>query len=327
MDWLGEPPKTPLVVHEDASRTIISRNNSPDVPFTHSINPYRGCYHSCAYCYARPSHEQLGFGAGTDFDRHLVIKPKAADLLREAFEKKSWKGDLLVFSGVTDCYQPIEATYELTRQCLEVCLEYRNPVAIITKSALIERDIDLLSELHEKAFCRVLMSVPFFDPTHARAIEPSVPSPSRRFKTIRRLTDAGIPTTVNIAPVIPGLSDEDIPQILEAAKAAGATSAGMILVRLPGSVKPVFEARVREAFPDRAEKILNHIASCRGGNPQESRFGARMRGTGIQWTIIAQLFERFQAKFGYEAPPVVPDPSPFRRPEKPSPQFSLDLSS
>ncbi len=329
VDWVGPPPETALVVHHDASRTIIARNESPDVPFSYSVNPYRGCYHGCAYCYARPSHELLGFGAGTDFDRQIVVKPDAPALLAEAFEKRSWKGELVVFSGVTDCYQPIEASYGLTRACLEVCLTYRNPVTIITKSALIERDIDLLTALHEHAYCHVLVSIPFFNPQHARAIEPSVPSPSRRFKTIRTLTEAGISVSVNVAPIIPGLSDEEFPQILAAARDAGARCAGMILVRLPGSVAAVFEERVRAAFPHRAEKILHQIAACRGGKLQETRFGERMCGVGVHWQTIQRLFERVCDDLGYRPAPPVPSPSPFRRPAgvgvRTSAQLSLGL--
>jgi len=329
VDWLGPPPETGIMLHEDASRSIIAANTSPDVPFSHSVNPYRGCTHGCAYCYARPTHERLGFGAGTDFDRQIVVKRDAPNLLREAFEKKRWRGDLVVFSGVTDCYQPVEASLGLTRACLEVCRDYRNPVAIITKSALIARDIDLLSALHAEAYCQVLVSVPFFNPAHAGAIEPLVPSPARRFKTIRELSEAGIPTGVNVAPVIPGLSDEDIPNILRVAREAGATFASMILVRLPGSVGPVFEARVRAAFPLRAEKIFHQIAACRGGKPNETRFGARMRGVGGHWQVIQSLFEKTRAALGYTTPPPVPDPSPFRRPRgagrPPGAQMRLDL--
>jgi len=271
----------------------------------------------------------LGFGAGTDFDREIVVKRHAPDLLRQAFEAKGWRGDLLVFSGVTDCYQPVEASLMLTRACLEVCRDYRNPVTIITKSALIERDIDILRELHEQAYCRVLVSVPFFNADHARAIEPWVPSPLRRIKAIQRLAEAGIPTGVNVAPVIPGLSDEDIPLILRHAREAGARFASMILVRLPGSVEAVFQHRIREAFPLRADKILHQIEACRGGKRNESRFGARMRGSGVYWQAIRRLFQKTRAALGYEDAPPAPSPSPFRRPTGPSrppgAQMSLSL--
>src|SRR5690606_38502791 len=192
-DYLESLGKRATEYLPDRSRVVVSENRSPDVPFTYSVNPYRGCAHGCSYCYARPSHEYLGFGAGADFERRLVIKPRAGELLREAFEKPSWKGDLLVFSGITDCYQPIEARYELTRRCLEVCRDYQNPVHIITKSTLVERDLDVLAELHARASATVSVSVTFWDAEVARIIEPYVPAPRRRIEPVRRLSAAGIP--------------------------------------------------------------------------------------------------------------------------------------
>src|SRR5712664_1792767 len=219
IDYLGEPPPGKLEVFDDHSREIIAHNDSPDVGFTFSVNPYRGCMHACAYCYARPTHEYLSFGAGTDFER------------------RSWKGDLVMFSGVTDCYQPLEASLRLTRQCLEVCAEYRNPVAIITKAPLIERDLDVLQSLARRSRVSVSVSIPFWNQEHARAIEPQVATPRRRIEVIRRVAQAGVPVGVSVAPIIPGLGDEDIGLILEAAKDAGASHAGYVLLRLPGSVK------------------------------------------------------------------------------------------
>src|SRR5437763_9574121 len=182
VEYLEGTPEVRLEVYEDQTRQILAKNDSPDVGFTWSVNPYRGCFHACAYCYARPSHEYLSFGAGTDFDRKIVVKRQAAALLRKAFAKKSWRGETVVFSGVTDCYQPLEASYRLTRACLEVCAEYRNPVGIITKAPLIERDIDVLVRLNEVARVGISVSVPFWDPEHARAIEPQVATPQRRMK-------------------------------------------------------------------------------------------------------------------------------------------------
>ena len=314
VELLGPPPEAKLQIFEDLSRSLVTSNDSPDIPFKWSANPYRGCYHGCAYCYARPGHQYLDMGAGTDFERKIVVKPSAPDLLRKQFEKKSWRGELIVFSGVTDCYQPIEASYELTRKCLEVCLEYRNPVSIITRSALIERDIDLLAQLHEHSYCSVALSVPFFDSDNARAVEPHAPSPKRRFKTISKLAKAGVPVGVNVAPIIPGLTDPDIPQILEAARSAGAQWAWKILLRLPGPVATVFEERMRERFPLRAQKIMNQLNLCRDGNLQESRFGHRMRGQGQRWKIIESLFDTYHRKLGYSSCPDVPKPSPFERP-------------
>src|SRR5437868_7656412 len=254
VEYLDEIPPAELEVYEDHTREILSHNDSPDVGFSWSVNPYRGCFHACAHCYARPTHEYLGLGAGTDFDRRITVKPDAPRLLREAFERKSWNGELIVFSGVTDCYQPLEASYRLTRQCLEVCAEYRNPVGIITKAPLIERDLDVLRKLNEVARLGVSVSIPIWDREHAHAVEPYVATPQRRMTTIARLAQAGIDVGVNIAPIIPGLSDADVPQILEAAHAAGAKRAGYVFLRLPGSVAQVFEQRIREALPLRAER-------------------------------------------------------------------------
>src|SRR5207302_116916 len=236
VEYLDEIPPAELEVYEDHTREILSHNDSPDVGFSWSVNPYRGCFHACAYCYARPTHEYLGLGAGTDFERKITVKPQAPQLLREAFEKKSWQGELVVFSGVTDCYQPLEASYRLTRGCLEVCAEYANPVGIITKAPLIERDLDVLTRLAAGAKLSVSVSVPFWTPDNARAIEPLVATPERRMKTISRLAAAGIDVGVMCAPMIPALNDEDIPKVLQAAAAAGAKHAGFVFLRLPGSV-------------------------------------------------------------------------------------------
>src|SRR5437667_9538992 len=242
-------------------------------------------------CYARPTHEYLGLGAGTDFERKITVKPEAPRLLREAFERRSWQGELVVFSGVTDCYQPLEASYRLTRGCLEICAEYRNPVGIITKSPLIERDLDVLLELHTHARVNVSVSVPFFDEDNARKIEPFVATPSRRMKTIERLAAAGLNVGVNVAPVIPGLSDADIPRILESAHVAGARRAGFVFLRLPGSVKQVFEERLRETLPLRADRVHNRVREARGGKLYDSRWGVRGRGEGTYAEAAHALFD------------------------------------
>jgi len=249
-------------------------------------------------CYARPTHEYLGFGAGTDFDRKITVKPEAPRLLREAFERRSWKGELVVFSGVTDCYQPLEASYRLTRGCLEVCAEYRNPVGIITKSPLIERDLDLLQEIQRTARVSVSVSVPLWNREHAHALEPYVATPQRRMKTIERLASAGLSVGVNVAPVIPGLSDADIPRILEAAHAAGARRAGFVFLRLPGSVKQVFEQRLRETLPLRADRVLNRVREARGGKLYDSRFGIRGRGDGQYADASRALFDATVKRLG-----------------------------
>lgn len=300
VEYLGEPPPARLEVYEERARSIISRNDSPDVPFRFSVNPYRGCFHGCAYCYARPSHQYLGFGAGTDFERRLVAKVNAPELLRQAFMSKRWQGESLAFSGVTDCYQPLEASYELTRRLLELCLEFRNPVGVITKGALVERDVDLLSQLSRVASCRVFLSIPFADDDLGRAVEPYAATVSRRMTALRRLSDAGVSTGVSISPVIPGLNDAQIVEILERARDAGARQAFMIMLRLPAEVAPVFEARLQEAVPLRAAKVMNAVRQIRGGRLNDSRFGRRMHGAGPRWAAIEALFRTHSRRLGFE---------------------------
>lgn len=293
------PPLTQVRVHEDQTREILSRNESPDLGFRYSLNPYRGCMHACAYCYARPTHEYLGFGAGSDFDTQIVIKPRAAELLTEAFERPSWRGELVVFSGATDPYQPVEATYGLTRACLEVCLRYRNPVAIITKAPLIERDVDLLAALSREAQAHVTVSIPFISADKARAIEPYVATPQRRLRVIETLARAGIPVGVNVAPLIPGLNDEEIAPILTAARAAGASHAGSTMLRLPGSVEEVFTGRLQAALPLRAERVLHRLREVRGGQLSDSRFGSRGRGEGVYADVVHRLFRSAAERLGF----------------------------
>ncbi len=301
VEWIGEPPAAQLEVYEETAGEVLTHNDSPDVDFSWSVNPYRGCFHGCAYCYARPYHEYLDFGAGTDFERKLVVKTNAATALRRAFDRKSWRGELVSFSGVTDCYQPLEASYGLTRACLEVCRDYRNPVAIITKSVLVERDVALLAELHERARVTVFLSIPFDDAAVCRAVEPYAPPPSRRFDALRTFADAGIETGIAVAPIIPGLNESDIPRLLERARDAGATRAFSILLRLPGPVRGVFEARMREAFPDRWSKIEHAQRSMRDGALDDARFGRRMAGAGERWAVLHRLFETSCRRFGLRA--------------------------
>jgi len=314
VEWIGPPPTAKLQIYLDHTQEILARNDSPDLPFTWSLNPYRGCMHGCAYCYARPSHEYLSFGAGTDFERRIVIKPDAARLLARTFERPRWQGELILMSGNTDCYQPLEAAWKLTRACLEVCLEYRNPVAIITKAPLVERDADLLVRLNAVACAPVTISIPFADADQARAMEPTVPPPARRFETIRRLAEAGVPVGVNVAPVIPGLSDHQVVEVLERAREAGATFAGTTMLRLPGPVASIFGERVRAAFPDRAERILHRVQEVRGGKLNVSEFGKRMRGQGVYADAIHLLFQTTARRLGYVDHPRPAEPSTFRRP-------------
>lgn len=323
VDWDEPPELARLQVFEDDSKAILSRNDSPDLHHRWSVNPYRGCMHACAYCYARASHEYLGFGAGTDHDTKILVKPRAAELLEAAFDAPSWEGEAVLFSGNTDCYQPLEHRFGLTRACLEVCLRYRNPVTVITKSHLIERDAALLGALARATRVRVILSIPFFDPELARAIEPGTPSPERRFRAVRTLVDHGVPVGVNLAPIIPGINDRDIPKVLQASRAAGADRAMMILVRLVGAVAQVFEHRLREALPDRAEAVLARLRRMRKGELGTTKFGERMHGSGPEWEAIEQLFELWRDRLGFDTAESPPAPATFTRPAKRGQQLLL----
>jgi DNA repair photolyase len=273
-----------IQLFEDDTHQILSRNDSPDLPFRWSLNPYRGCFHACAYCYARPSHEYWGFGAGTDFESKIVLKRRAADLLKQAFEKRSWDGELIVFSGNTDCYQPLESTLGLTRACLEICAAYRNPVGIITKGALPVRDIEVFKQLQEQAWIRVYFSIAFADDETARLVEPQAPTVSKRFETMRILSEAGIPTGISVAPIIPGLNEEAIPELLARAKSAGATSATCSLLRLPGHVgNGISGSHARGVSrPD----LENHPPTSRGARGAAER-GRVLRPASWQRDLLA----------------------------------------
>ncbi|MBX3209843.1 MAG: PA0069 family radical SAM protein [Labilithrix sp.] len=314
----GEAPDAEVTVYEDQSKSVLSSNDSPDVGFRWSVNPYRGCRHACAYCYARPSHEYLSFGAGTDFERKIVIKPRAPELLRESFEKRSWKGELVVFSGITDCYQPLESKLRLTRGCLEVCAEYKNPVGIITKSPVIERDVDVLAELARVASVRVSVSVPFWDADVAKAMEPTVTTPERRMKIVETLAKANIPVGVSVSPIVPGLNDDHLGDVLERARDAGARHAFYVLLRLPGAVKDVFETTLREKLPLRAEKVLRRLREAYDGKLYDASYGARGRGQGAYADAIRMLFERTAKRCGMNTDELAHyvAPSTFRRPAK-----------
>ncbi len=269
---------------------MLSKNDSPDLDFRWSVNPYRGCFHACAYCYARPTHEYLGLGAGTDFERKIFVKPDAAALLEAAFRKPSWERELVMFSGVTDCYQPLEAAWGLTRACLEVCEKYANPVAIVTKSALVRRDNELLARLSAQAHVSVSISIPFFSEDTARKVEPGTPTIARRFEAIRDLAAAGVRVGIGVAPIIPGLNDHDVPHLLRRAKECGAKFAFRTLLRLPGSTREVFLTRIAQEFPDAAARIENRIRESRGGKISEERFGRRFQGTGRYWDAVDSLW-------------------------------------
>ena len=300
VEWTGEPPETRIEVFEETeTRRIITHNNSPDVGFDYSVNCYRGCTHACSYCFSRPTHEYLGYGAGTDFETKIVAKVHAPELLRGEFMKKSWRGDILMFSFTSDPYLPLETHYRLTRRCLEVCAEFRNPVGIVTKSALVRRDRDVLSLLARESEASVFFTVPFADYETARALEPFAPSPEARFKAMAQLSEAGVPVGIGIAPVIPGLNDSHIPQLLKRARASGAREAFMTMLRLPGSVAPYFEQRLRERLPTKAERVLARVREARRGRLNSSEFGERMRGAGEYWRVVERSFQVHCERLGF----------------------------
>src|SRR5437868_6181343 len=284
----------------DASKTIVSENDSPDVGFRYSVNPYRGCAHGCSYCYARPGHEYLGMNGGLDFETKIVVKQDAAKLFREFLAKKSWKPEVVVFSGVTDCYQPAEREFKLTRQCLQVALECRQPVGIITKNALVVRDLDVLQEMAALRLVHVNISVTSLDAELARVMEPRTSIPAARLRAMETLAQAGIPVRVMIAPIIPGLNDCEMPAILQAAKKAGAGAAGHVLLRLPLTVRPVFLEWLERTQPLRADKVKSLIRGARGGQMYSSKWGERMSGTGEMADQINQVFDVFTRKLGLD---------------------------
>ena len=273
----------------DASRSIIARNDSPDIGFDASINPYRGCTHGCVYCFSRPNHEYLGFSAGLDFESRILVKENAPALLRKELSSPRWESQVIAVSVATDCYQPVEKKLRLTRRCLEILVEFRNPVAVVTKNHLVTRDIDLLSELAHYDAAVVMVSLTTLDDDLRRVMEPRTSRPARRLAAIEALAQAGIPVGVMVAPIIPGLTDHEIPALLSAGAEAGASVAAYTPVRLPYAVAPLFEDWLERHFPERKEKVLNRIRSMRGGKLNDPHFGSRMRGEGIFAEQIAQL--------------------------------------
>ena len=296
-----EDLKRPTVYLDDTSRSVISTNQSPDIGFAASVNPYRGCESGCSYCYARPSHEFFGLSAGLDFERIIFVKRRAPELLEAALEKKSWRPQVLALSGVTDPYQVVESRLEITRGVLEVLARYRNPVSVITKRATSTRDLDLFRRLHAFGGVFVTISVTSLDVEVQRAMEPRASTPDARLAAIRKLADAGIPVGVNVAPVVPGLTDHEVPAILEAAADAGAVRASMVMLRLPGAVQDVFTEWLTRAFPLRAERVLARIREMRGGALNDPRFGHRMRGHGPYAEQIRTLFELKTRQLGLDS--------------------------
>jgi DNA repair photolyase len=290
-EWTDpEDPALETQFLKDTTRSIIAYNDSPDVGFDASINPYRGCEHGCIYCFARPTHEYLGFSAGLDFESKILVKEDAPELLRRELAAPRWKPQPLAISGVTDPYQPIERRLQLTRRCLEVLVEFRNPVVIITKNHLVTRDVDLLSKLARFEAARVFLSITTLDGQLARVMEPRASHPTRRLAAIETLSRAGVPMGVLTAPVIPGLNDHELPSIIAAAARAGAQSAGYVPLRLPYGLGPLFEQWLSQHFPDRKEKVLKRVRALRGGKLNDPNFGSRMRGEGIFAEQVEALF-------------------------------------
>src|SRR5438477_1550911 len=294
-----EKPRRETQFFRDATQTIIARNNSPDVGFETSLNPYRGCEHGCIYCFARPTHEYLGLSAGLDFESRIMVKENAAKLLEEELSSPKWEPQVLVMSGVTDPYQPIERKLGITRACLEVLAKFRNPVAMITKNRLVTRDIDLLGELASHHAAAVNVSVTSLDPNLQRVLEPRTSSPTARLETVAMLRAAGIPVGVMVAPIIPGLTDHEVPRIVEACAKAGAQFAGYTIVRLPWAIAPLFEHWLDEHFPGKKQKVLERIRHIRGGTKlNDARWGTRTKGEGIFAEQIRSMFEVACRRFG-----------------------------
>lgn len=322
-EYLASLERVPTEYRPDRSKSIISENDSPDIPFRYSINPYRGCQHGCAYCYARPTHEYLGLNAGIDFESKIFVKHQAPKLFRDWLNRPGYSCETVMMSGVTDCYQPCEREYQLTRGCLEVALEARQPIAIVTKNALVTRDIDLLSELAARNLAMVAVSLTTLDADLCRTMEPRTSHPEARLRAIRELNEAGIPTRVMVAPIVPGLTDTETPAILKAAADAGARTASYVLLRLPLTVNPVFLDWLHRTQPTKADKVESLIRSTRDGGLNDAKFGRRMRGTGVLADQIGQAFRVFANRLGLGRRGVSLDSSQFRPPAESSGQMRL----
>lgn len=334
-DQRGEIDRTDLLAGEDdsqkiqtvylpdASKTIVAENDSPDVGFRYSINPYRGCSHGCSYCYARPSHEYLAMDAGLDFESRILVKHDGAALFREWLSRKNWKCEPIALSGVTDCYQPAEREFQVTRQILEVALEARQPMLIITKNALVTRDGDLLRSMAEQRLVSVAVSITSLDQSLTRVMEPRTSSPQARLDAIRQLSAWKIPTRVMVAPVIPGLNDHEIPGVLRAAREAGAETAGYVVLRLPGAVREVFLDWLHKRLPLKAAKVEAAIRSVRDGRWNDTQFGQRQRGTGERAKQIEATFRVFTQKLGYDEWEETLNTGDFRPPQPASGQLRL----
>ena len=283
--------------YEEQPKTIVNKVTSPDIPFSYSLNPYQGCEHGCIYCYARNSHEYWGFSAGQDFEQKIIIKKNAPEKLEELFQSKKWKCAPISLSGNTDCYQPIERQKKITRQLLEICLKYQNPIGIITKNKLVLRDLDILEKLNEKKLIQVYISITGIDESTRRKMEPRTATYRARFEVIKKLSQAGIPVGIMNAPIIPGLNDQSIYEVLRQASLHGAQRAGYTTVRLNGAVAPLFKDWIHKAFPLKAEKVLSLISDMHHGKLNNATFGERMRGSGNIAHLIRQQFDKYAKQF------------------------------
>jgi DNA repair photolyase len=321
LDEVAPPIET--TVTPEPTRTILTTNDSPDIPFDRSINPYKGCEHGCVYCFARPSHSFLGLSPGLDFESRIFSKPRAAELLRETLRKPSYRCEVLALGANTDPYQPVERRLRITRGILKVLAEFRHPFTIVTKSNMILRDLDLLAPMARDGLAAVFVSVTTLDRKLARRMEPRAPTPERRLAAIRRLSDAGVPVGVLASPMIPALNDHELEQILEAAAAAGASSASFLLVRLPHELKQMFEEWLEAHYPERTKKVLSRIREVRGGRLNDPRFGSRMRGRGTHADVLSRRFEVACRRLEFDPERIELDTSKFRVPAAPGDQARL----
>lgn len=320
---IDEPPptlRTELMV--DTARSVITYNNSPDVPFDRSINPYRGCEHGCIYCFARPTHAYLGLSPGLDFESRLFYKPDAPEILRRELAKEGYRAAPLALGINTDAYQPVERRLQLTRRLLEILWEHRHPVSIVTKSALIERDLDLLTAMARERLVQVFFSITTLDRTLTRRMEPRAAAPERRFQALANVSAAGVPTGVLVAPLIPVLTDQELEAIMARAREAGAQEAGYVLLRLPHEVKDLFTQWLGAHAPLKAQHIMNRILDARGGKAYDARFHTRMRGTGVFAELLRQRFQLAYKRLGFGGLPEI-DAEAFRLPEKAGTQLRL----
>ncbi len=315
---LEQPLAPGTQVLEEQVKTILARNDSPDIGFDLSINPYRGCEHGCIYCYARPTHSYLNLSPGIDFETRIIAKLNAAARLREAFSARQFKPMYLNIGSATDAYQPAERRLRITRSVIEVCSAFHHPFSLITKSAGVERDIDLIAPMAADRLAAVYVSITTLDPALARVLEPRAAAPERRLQTIRRLADAGIPVGVSVSPIIPFLNEPELERVLEAARDAGATSAFSIVIRLPWEVNPLFQQWLQQHFPDRAARVMARIREMRGGADNNSQFGERMTGRGVWAQLLRQRFHKACARLGLNRARTELDLTRFRAPESPA---------